>query len=334
LTLIPGFIDVHVHGADGFDAMDAQPEALNNMARFYAQHGVTSFLATTWTDTRERIASALNAVKSAMGAQENGATLLGVHLEGPYLNPVKCGAQNVDYIRRAARDEATAFLDTGVIRLLSIAPEFDDNRWLIAECVRRGITVSIAHSDATYDQTCAAIDLGVSHATHTFNAMTGLHHRDPGIVGAVASSPDVRCELIADNIHVHPAAMRLLWLLKRPHNLVLISDAIRAVGKPDGDYAVDERTVYVRDGAARLEDGTLAGSTLTMDSALRNFISATGEPLENVWQCASLNPAKAINVSYAKGSIEINKDADLILVGADLDVRYTIASGKIIYQAH
>jgi N-acetylglucosamine-6-phosphate deacetylase len=126
----------------------------------------------------------------------------------------------------------------------------------------------------------------------------------------------------------------LLWLLKRPHNLVLISDAIRAAGKPDGDYAVDERTVYVRDGAARLEDGTLAGSTLTMDSALRNFISATGEPLENVWQCASLNPAKAINVSHEKGSVEINKDADLILIGDDLDVRYTIASGKIIYQAH
>ena len=188
--------------------MDASADALRTMAQFYAQHGVTSFLATTWTDSRPRIQAALEAIAAAQGRQPNGATLLGAHIEGPYLNPERCGAQSTTYIRRADRDEALAFLDTGVVRLMALAPEFPENHWLIRECVRRGITVSAAHTAATYEQMRAAVAMGLTQATHTGNAMTGLHHREPGTLGAVLTLPEINAELIADNIHVHPAVMR------------------------------------------------------------------------------------------------------------------------------
>ncbi|MCU0514528.1 MAG: N-acetylglucosamine-6-phosphate deacetylase [Anaerolineae bacterium] len=331
-TLLPGFVDVHVHGGDGVDTMDADPAALATMARFFARHGVTSFLATTWTDTPARTTAALAAIRQAQGRQPGGATLLGAHLEGPYLNPAKGGAQNLSQIRRATRAEALPWLDTGVIKLLSLAPEYEENHWLIVECRTRGITVSAAHTDATFEQARQAIDLGITHATHTFNAMPPLHHRDPGVLGAVLGSAVVRCELIADNVHVHPGSMAILWRLKRPNQLILITDAIRAAGQPDGVYPVDERQVTVQDGSARLPDGTLAGSTLTMERALWHLMQATGEPLENVWQCASLNPAKAIHVANQKGSIEIGKDADLVLVDDGLAVQTTIIGGEVVYQ--
>jgi N-acetylglucosamine-6-phosphate deacetylase len=331
-TLLPGFIDVHVHGAMNSEAMDATPESLATMAQFYAQHGVTGFLATTWTDSDARIKAALANIKAVMQKPSQGASVLGVHLEGPYLNPEKCGAQNINYIRQAQPAEALSYLDTDVIQLLSLAPEFEENHWLIRECVRRGITVSIAHSSANYAQTAQGIEIGITHATHTYNAMTGLHHRDPGTLGAVMRSPYVRCELIADNIHVHPAAMDVLWRIKGEDHLILISDAVRAAGMPDGAYPVDERTIYVKDGAARLVDGTLAGSILTLDAGLRNFLKATGEKLETVWQTTSLNAARAIHLSHRKGSLEVGKDADLVLLDDAITIAMTIVAGEIVYQ--
>ncbi|MBN2306024.1 MAG: N-acetylglucosamine-6-phosphate deacetylase [Anaerolineae bacterium] len=336
LTLLPGFIDVHVHGGMGHEAMDADPDGLRAMARFYAAHGVTAFLATTWTDSAERITAALDVIAELIGPQPDGATLLGVHLEGPYLNPAKCGAQSTVHIRRAARDEALRFLDMDVIRLLALAPEYPENHWLITECVRRGIAVSAAHTAATYDEMQTAIRLGLTQATHTYNAMTGLHHRDPGVVGAALTSSAVYCELIADNIHVHPAAMQVLFAAKGSDGVILITDAMRGAGMPDGSYPIDDRTVMVRDGAVRLPDGTLAGSTLTMDRALTNALAATGQPLAQLWQSASLNPARAIHVADRKGSLDVGKDADLVLVdiveGA-ITVRLTVAEGRIVYRA-
>jgi N-acetylglucosamine-6-phosphate deacetylase len=334
LTLLPGLVDVHVHGANGSDTMDASIDALHTMAQFYARHGVTAFLATTWTDSQDRITAALTAVKKYMAVPPTpkGATLLGVHLEGPYINRDKGGAQNLELIRRADRDEVLIWLELGIIRLISLAPEFPENHWLIRECIKRGITVSIAHTNATYQQARQAFDMGINHATHTYNAMTGLHHRDPGVLGAVLTTPTVRGELIADNIHVHPAAIKLLWEVKRPHQVILISDAIRAAGKPDGDYPVDNRTVFVRDGVARLADGTLAGSTLTLNRGVYNFMQATGEPLVNVWQTASLNPAQALHVAHRKGSLEIGKDADMILVDDRIQVHKTIIGGEVVFS--
>jgi len=330
-SLLPGFIDLHVHGAVGHELMDASPDGLRAMARFYAQHGVTAFLPTTWTASREAIVRALDIVAELIGPVPGGATILGAHVEGPYLNPGKCGAQDPHFIRRAEREEATAFLESGVVRLLALAPEFPENLWLIDECVRRGVTVSAAHTAATYDQMALAAARGLRQATHSFNAMTGLGHREPGTVGALLTLPQIHCELIADNIHVHPAAIKILVDVKGPERVILITDAIRGAGMPEGDYQIDTRTVHIRDGAVRLPDGQLAGSILTMERALHNVLRATGLPLRAAWPMTSLNAARAIGVSARKGSLEVGKDADLVLLDSSLAVRLTVAEGAIIY---
>jgi N-acetylglucosamine-6-phosphate deacetylase len=332
LNLIPGFIDVHVHGAVGEETMDAKPDGIRAMAQFYAQHGVTGFFPTTWTDQHERILAALEMVAEMRGPQPNGATILGVHLEGPYISVEKRGAQREQDVRRADRTEALSYLDVNVIRLLALAPEYKENQWLITECVRRGITVSVAHTTASYEQIVEAVALGLSHSTHTYNAMTGLSHREPGTLGAVMTLHDVYCELIADNIHVHPAAMQVLFAAKGADRIVLITDAVRGAGLPEGEMKIDERTVIIKDGAVRLPDGTLAGSTLTMEVALRNFMAATGQPLEKIWQTSSLNAARSLHFSDHKGSLEVGKDADLVLVDEHINVHLTVAEGQIVYQ--
>jgi N-acetylglucosamine-6-phosphate deacetylase len=338
LTLLPGFIDLHVHGGAGHEAMDATPEALRGMAAFYAQHGVTGFLATTWTDSGERITRALKTIQQRFTHEIDhpnaisGARLLGAHVEGPYLNPARCGAQSTTHIRRAQREEAIEWLHTAYIPLIALAPEYEENHWLMRECLTRGMTISAAHTAATYDEMRRAVDMGVTQTTHTFNAMTGLHHREPGTVGAALTLPELRCELIADNIHVHPAVMKLVWLAKGADGVILITDAIRGAGMLDGDYPIDDRTITIKDGVARLPDGTLAGSTLTFDRAVANFMAATSEPLERIWQTTSLNAARAIGISHQRGSIEVGKQPDLIIVDESITVHMTIVGGEIAHQ--
>jgi N-acetylglucosamine-6-phosphate deacetylase len=331
-NLLPGFIDLHVHGAMGHEVMDASPSGLEEMARFYASHGVTSFLATTWTASRPAIMNAFELVEEMQGPIQGGATLLGVHLEGPYLNPARCGAQDVNQIRRAEREEALEFLDTGMIRLLALAPEYEENLWLIDECVRRGITVSAAHTAANYEQMQKAVAHGVTQLTHSYNAMQGLGHREVGTIGAAMTLPQVQCELIADNIHVHPAAQRILVDVKGPSGVILVTDAIRAAGLPEGEYMLDERPVRIQEGAVRLADGTLAGSVLTMERALQNVCAATGRALAEIWVMSSLNAARAIGVSSQKGSLEVGKDADLVLLDGSFNVHLTIVEGEIVYS--
>jgi N-acetylglucosamine-6-phosphate deacetylase len=331
-NLLPGFIDLHVHGAKGHEVMDASPTGLEEMSRFYASHGVTSFLATTWTADHPSIMKALELVEEMQGPVEGGATLLGVHLEGPYLNPARCGAQDVNLIRRAAKEEALEILDTGVIRLLALAPEFDENLWLIDECVKRGITVSAAHTTANYAQMQRAAEYGITHLTHSFNAMEGLGHRELGTIGAAMSLPQISCELIADNIHVHPAAQKILVEVKTPSGVILVTDAIRAAGLPDGDYMLDERSVHIENGAVRLSNGTLAGSVLTMERALKNVCAATRRSLAEMWITSSLNAARAIGISSRKGSLEVGKDADLVLLDESFQVQLTVVQGEIVFK--
>jgi N-acetylglucosamine-6-phosphate deacetylase len=331
-NLLPGFIDLHVHGAMGHEVIDASPTGLEQMSRFYASHGVTSFLATTWTADHPSIMKALELVEEMQGRIELGATLLGVHLEGPYLNPTRCGAQDVNLIRRAAKEEALEILDTGVIRLLALAPEYDDNLWLIDECVKRGITVSAAHTTANYAQMQKAAEHGVTHLTHSFNAMEGLGHRELGTIGAAMSLPQISCELIADNIHVHPAAQKILVYVKTPAGVILVTDAIRAAGMPDGDYKLDDRSVHIENGAVRLSNGTLAGSVLTMERALKNVCAATGRSLAEMWITSSLNAARAIGISSRKGSLEVGKDADLVLLDESFHVQLTVTEGEIVFK--
>jgi N-acetylglucosamine-6-phosphate deacetylase len=331
-NLLPGFIDLHVHGAMGHEVMDASASGLEEMARFYASHGVTSFLATTWTASRPSILNALELVEEMKGPIRGGATLLGAHLEGPYLNPTRCGAQDVNQIRGMQKEEALEFLDTGVIRLLALAPEFEENLWLIEECVRRGITVSAAHTTANYEQMQRAVEHGITHLTHSYNAMQPLGHRELGTIGAAMMFPQIRCELIADNIHVHPGAQKILIDVKGPSGVILVTDAIRAAGLPEGEYMLDERSVRIQEGAVRLPDGTLAGSVLTMERALQNVCSAAGLSLAEAWVMSSLNAARAIGVSSQKGSLEVGKDADLVLLDESFNVDSTIAKGEMVYS--
>lgn len=332
-TALPGFIDVHVHGSDGYECMDGKAESLRGMARFFARHGVTAFTPSTWTASGEEIHATLATIAAHQGPQPEGATIIGGHLEGPYLNPARCGAQDPNQIRRAGREEALAFLDYGTLRLVALAPEYEENLWLIEECVRRGITVSAAHSAATYEEMKRAVDLGLTQATHTYNAMTGLHHRQPGTLGAAMALDEISCELIGDNIHVHPVSQNILLRVKGVERIILITDAVRGAGMADGQvYTQDGRQVTAKGGAMYLPDGTLAGSGLTLNKGLYNLMQASGKPLEALWQTSSLNAARNLNLGQRKGSLEVGKDADVILVDEAINVYLTIAEGRIVYQ--
>lgn len=331
-TLLPGFIDLHVHGAVNADVMDANADALCRMAAFYASHGVTSFLPTTLTASHDDVMAALQTIKDVMQSDYEGARILGAHLEGPYLNVEKCGAQDVDHIRLANRDETDELLDLDVIRLVSLAPEFEKNLAFLDACQQRGITVSAAHTNASFEQMQRAIQRGITHSTHTYNAMPYLMSREPGGMAALWLADSVRCELIADTIHVHPVMMDILYRVKGAHRLMLITDAMRAAGFGDGAYKLGKYKVTVANGKATLDrTGSLAGSVLTMDVALRNFLQATGETLEKAWMVSSQNAAQSIN-AHRKGSIAVGKDADLVLVDDNIEVQATIISGRIVYE--
>jgi N-acetylglucosamine-6-phosphate deacetylase len=330
--LIPGFIDLHTHGAVGADFVFGKTDEIRDISVFFAGHGVTGFLATTYAASQPEITTAVETIRGAMGS-EPGARILGIHLEGPWLNPLRAGAQSIDNIRIATPEEVQPYLDTGLIRLVAIAPEISENQWMIHACVERNITVAAGHTAATFAEMQAAMQMGLTQMTHCFNAMGSLHHREPGAVGAALSLPALNCELIADNIHVHPAVMEILVKAKTPQGVILITDSISAAGMPDGFYTLEGQPVTLTDGAARLADGTLAGSTLTMDAALRNLSSATHLPLEEIWMCSSLNAAQAIHMDDHKGRIAPNFDADLVLLDSNLHVLLTVIEGRICFDA-
>jgi N-acetylglucosamine-6-phosphate deacetylase len=332
LLVLPGFIDLHIHGSAGYDVMDATPEAIFGMSRFLAEHGVTAFLPTTLTHPQADLLSALENIRACMTQPSQGAKILGARLEGPWLNAEKCGAQNPEHIRTAVREEVIPLLETGIVRIVDVAPEIEANFWLIAECRARGIVPSIAHTSATAEQAAHAFRAGITQSTHTFNAQTPLHHRAPGVVGAVLSEPDIYAELIADGVHVHLTAMRVLNACKRPDHLLLISDAVRAAGMPEGEYRFDSRRVLHQGGAVRLPDGTLAGSSLTMDRALRIFTEAVGASPDETWKTASRNPAHAIGIGTERGTIRVGSCADLVLVDDAFAVQCTLVEGEIVYQ--
>ena len=329
-ALLPGFIDLHTHGALGADFVFGTTDEINEISRYFTAHGVTGFLASTYAASPQEIRNSLDTIKGCMG-DEPGARILGVHLEGPWLNPERCGAQDVRKIRTAEPEEALPYLDSGLVRLVSLAPEILQNQWLITACRDRGITVSAGHTNATFAEMQKAVNLGVTQVTHCFNAMSALHHREPGAVGAALTLPEITCELIADNVHVHPAVMALLVNAKTPLGVILITDSISAAGMPDGIYTLEGQQVTCKEGTAKLADGTLAGSALTMDVALRNLVHATGRPLEEVWCCSSLNAARSIHLDQRKGKIAAGFDADLVLLDSNLHVTLTMLGGNVVF---
>ncbi|WMJ81778.1 N-acetylglucosamine-6-phosphate deacetylase [Clostridium sp. MB40-C1] len=326
----PGFIDVHIHGAGGKDTMDGELEAIKVISNTIAKTGVTSFLPTTMTMDRKEIYTALDIIKQAMNMDLGGAKVLGAHLEGPFINPKYKGAQNEEFMIKPSLDFIKGYED--IIKIITFAPERDEDFKFLKDVKKStNIALSIGHSDATYEQAIKAIENGVSRATHTFNAMTPLHHRKPGIIGAILNT-DISCELIADNIHVHKGAINLLVSGKSTDKVILITDSMRAGCMKDGIWELGGYKVIVKNGSARLEDNTLAGSILTLDNAIKNMRENISAPLYEIVSMATVNPAKDINIYDRKGSIEKGKDADIVIFDEDVNVSMTIVEGNIVYE--
>ncbi|MEW9094268.1 MAG: N-acetylglucosamine-6-phosphate deacetylase [Clostridiaceae bacterium] len=326
----PGFIDIHVHGSKGSDVMDGNIENVETISKSLCSQGVTAFLPTTMTMPMEDIHKALDIIKISMNKNFHGSKILGAHLEGPFINPKYKGAQNEKYILTPATETIKSYVD--IIKVITIAPEMDENHTFIKSMNRnKNILLSIGHTNSTYEEAMSAIKDGIKSATHCFNAMTPLHHRNPGTVGAILNS-DIYCELIADTIHVHSALFTILEKIKGDDRIILISDAMRAACMKSGSYDLGGQKVYVSNDRAILEDGTLAGSLLTLDRAVKNMRINTELELEKIIKMVTINPATAIGIDNMRGSIEVGKYADFTVFNENIDILYTIVEGSLCFR--
>jgi N-acetylglucosamine-6-phosphate deacetylase len=319
-VLVPGFVDVHVHGGDGADFMDAHDEGTERILTFHARHGTTALAATTLSASRGDLQTAVEGIRRVAASMPDGAEIVALHLEGPYINRERAGAQDRTSIRPSDIHELAALINEAprLRWIVTIAPEIEGARALI-EHFRDRVLFSIGHTSADHATTVAAMEWGAAHFTHLYNAMTGLHHRDPGVVGAALTSVDATAELIADGVHVHQAALRVA-VAAMPHRIALVTDAMRACGLAEGSYKLYDYEVTVADGTARLADGTLAGSVLTMGDAVKNMVELAGLPLETVIPLATEVPARIAAVGDRKGKIESRYDADLVLLTEKFEV--------------
>jgi len=326
-TVAPGFVDVHIHGAGGRDVMEGTREALEIVAANVAGRGTTSLVATTVTASeKETLASVAGIAHfilntSQYPSRELAAEILGIHFEGPFISPARRGVHPAKWIAPPSPQLLAQILAEarGTAQILTLAPELPGALELIAEARRAGLVVSLGHTDATYEQAQAAIEAGASHAAHVFNAMRPFSHRETGVIGAVLTSPKVSAELIADGVHVDEAAMRMLVSLKTPERVILVSDGMSATGMPDGKYQLGMFEVKVSGGVARNAEGKLAGSTLTLDRALRNMV-ALGIPLAAALRMVTANPARQIGLGARKGVLAPGADADLVFLDDKLEV--------------
>jgi N-acetylglucosamine-6-phosphate deacetylase len=328
--VVPGFIDIHTHGGAGSDMMDASTDALQAMSSHLAQHGVTAFYPTTMSAPADEISHALEIfARSAPTIQ--GAAPLGVHLEGPYLSADYRGTQPISVLRDPDPEEYEPWLASGVVRLITLAPEIPGCLALIDRAVQTGIQVAIGHTQATHEQVAEAFDRGVRQATHLFNGMPPLHHRAPGPVGAALADDRVFAQLIPDGHHVHPAVMKLVIRAKGVQRTVLVSDANRGAGMPDGTYYLGAVRVHTKDGVARNDQGGLAGSTIALDRGLRIAMQAAGLSLPEAIPMVTSTPAAAMGIGARKGHLAPGMDADIVVLDDDLRVEMTIVAGKVVY---
>ncbi len=330
--LLPGLIDLHIHGANGKDIMDGDHEAFATICAALAREGVTGFLPTTMTAESSKLSDVLASLRAFSQKQSLGARMLGVHLEGPFLSPEKVGAQGADHLLQpnVAFIKKWQEASGNFIKLMTIAPELENSLACIRYLREQNIVASIGHTHATYDQAVAAIDAGCTHVTHLFNAMRGLHHREPGVIAAALLAEHVSTELIADGVHLHPAVIELVLKLKK--NAVLVTDAMRAQCMSDGAYELGGQSVVVKQSVARLADGTLAGSTLTLSNALRNVLQFTRCELQDAIRLVAENPAKILNIFSHKGSLAVGKDADLIVLNEKYEVMMTMVEGEVVFE--
>ena len=329
----PGLVDIHIHGYLGEDTCDAKRDGIKKMAYGVAENGVTAFLPTTMTVAKAEIEAALDAVRSLKEESKtwDGAEIIGVHAEGPFINPSKKGAQAEENILTPDADFILANAD--IITSVTMAPEMDKEHKCIKKLAADGrVLVSMGHTDATFAEAMQAAKDGVNHATHLFNAMSALAHRNPGVVGAALASENVSVEVIADTFHINPGLYSIIAKVKGD-KMVLITDCTRAGGMPDGEYDLGGQPIFLKGIECRLADGTIAGSVLKLNNAVKNVLAHTDLPVNVVFKMASLNAAAAIGVSDRIGSLEAGKDADIIIVDDDINVKRTIKKGRTIYVA-
>lgn len=323
----PGLVDIHIHGYLGEDASDGSAEGLKVMAAGIAKNGVTSWCPTTMTIAKEEIEKAFDTARAVKAETEcYGAKILGVNSEGPFINPSKKGAQPEDFILKPDGDFILANAD--IVKVFSVAPEMDEDFDCIKKVAEDGrVLISMGHTGADFEKACEGIEAGVRHTTHLFNAMTPLMHRNPGVVGAALSDERVSCELIADTFHVNPGLYKLVSKMKG-NKLCLITDCMRAGGMEDGDYTLGGQHVIKTGIQCLLEDGTIAGSVLKLNDAVKNFLTYTDMSIPEVFACASLNPATAIGEAENIGSLEVGKCADIMICDDDIRVVATYINGE------
>lgn len=332
--VLPGLIDTHVHGTHGDDVMTCGEEGLRRICARFPRYGVTSWLPSTIAALHEELLRAVECCASVAATPHEGAQIAGIHVEGPYINLQRKGAQPAEGIRDPNLDEMEELLDAaeGGVRIVTLAPELPGAHELIRMLVREGVIASIGHTDATYDEALVAVDAGASHATHLFNAMRPLHHRDPGVIAACLNEPEIVAEVIPDGIHLHPHIVRLALRTKGPDGVALITDAFSATGLPDGEYGLGPHRVRVAGPLCTLADGTIAGSILTMERAVTNAVAFAGVSLVDAVRMASLVPARLAACSHRTGSLEAGKDADVTVLSRDGLCLSTWVRGRQVWE--
>lgn len=335
MVVVPGFIDQHIHGAKGFDAMDGTIEALSGIAEALPKEGTTAFLATTMTQSPKNINTALETVKNYKDMNKaEGAEILGVHLEGPFISSSHIGAQPLEYVAEPLVETFKKYQEVSgnTIKLVSLAPEVPGAEELIKYLKSQNIVASVGHSAAGFNDVEKAVAAGISNVTHTYNAQKAYHHRDIGTVGAALLLDELNCEIICDTIHVSVPAIKMV-VKNKPHTKVtLITDAMRAKQLEDGVSELGGQTVIVKNGEARLENGTLAGSVLLMNVAVKNVVEKVGVPFIDAIDMATINPARNLGVDKEMGSIALGKKANLTVLDKDFSVVMTIREGNVVYK--
>ena len=338
-TVVPGFIDIHIHGAVGYDLMEGTPEAVASVGKYLARHGTTSYAATTVAASLERTLNAAKGLGEIIRASNSahvvpdkisGAQPACIHLEGPFLNIKRRGAHPASQIQKPSTELLARFLDAadGTVRILTLAPELEGALTVLEFARSKGLKVGIGHSNATYEEAKSAIEAGATHAVHCFNAMRPFGHRDAGIIGAVLTDDRVSAELICDGIHVEPTAIRLLIRSKGIERLILVSDSLSGAGMPDGNYRLGNFTVHVAGGVCRTVEGNLAGSTIMLDAALRNLSAYTGLSYRQCLPSVTTNPARILGLEKQKGVIAPRADADLAVLDQQFYVTQTYVRGR------